>query len=214
MMASRSLSLSAAWSKPGIFCSGHWRTDAGSRISFFKRRDLEILGDVHRPGEIGALFALAVAVEAMAGHAYRHEAVEAGANAIARWDLRADRQTRPALQGTVGDRKCGEAVGPVFGTDLHRRGAAPDDVERAGARFVLLARYGRPGRRGILDGQEGLDLRRVRGGGKAARNGNREIVGGARLHIVVCVDPGSLEQRRPSGWRDRSSCGDRPDRRP
>ena len=135
----------------------------------------------------------------MAGHAHRHEAVEAGANAIARWDLGADRQARPALQGTVGDRKCGEAVGPVFGTDLHRRGAAPDDVERAGARFVLLARYGRPGRRGILDGDEGLDLRRVRGGGKAARNGDREIVGGARLHVVVCVDPGSLQQR---GQRD------------
>ena len=116
-MASRSLSLSAAWSKPGIFCSGHWRTDAGLRISFFSAADLEILGDVHRPAEIGALFALALAVEAMAGHAHRHEAVEAGANAIARRHLGADRQAGPALQGTVGDRERGEAVGPVFGTD-------------------------------------------------------------------------------------------------
>ena len=43
MMASRSLSLSVAWSKPGIFCSGHWRTDAGLRISFFSAADLEIV---------------------------------------------------------------------------------------------------------------------------------------------------------------------------
>ena len=159
----------------GIFCSGHWRADAGLRISFFSAGIWKYSVTFIGRARSRALFALAVAVEAMAGQ-HRHEAVEAGANAIARWDLGADRQTGQRFKG-LSDCKCGGVL--VFGTDLHRRGAAPDDVNGPALALSCLPVCGRAEPRAGSSMATKASTAARSAEAARRRNGNREIGAGA-----------------------------------
>ena len=99
---------------------------------------LEVVDRVHRLAEIGTLLALARAVEAVAGDAERHIAVEPAPGRMGGRQVVGDVERGPALVGAVGDLERGELVDPVFRADLAALGVLPDQEEGAGRLLALV----------------------------------------------------------------------------
>ena len=160
------------------------------------------------------MLALAGALEAMAGDAERHVAVEAAPGGVGRRQVIGHVECGPALVGAVGDLERGKLVDPVFGADLAAPGVLPHQEEGAG-RLLAMVGDRRPRRRPRLDGQEGLRPHAGSMKQQPGRNADREFVGGSEFDIVVGPDRQAFQQlgrrKRPVGHRPAidTNVGDR-----